>query len=115
MKNLRGQSILEYIILIGIVGVALFYMGMALKRGAQSMVKVTADQIGSQKDADQSFDGGFLLESTSDVKYSTNKDLRQKALPISNTEKKFMAYADINESTESTTQTITNGGFAPGN
>ena len=115
MLKRSGQSILEYIILVGIVGVTLFYMGMAIKRGAQSMVKVTADQIANQQDADQSFEGGFLVESTTKIKSNTTKELRQRALPISDTEKRFMAYADINESTEAKTQTITNGGFIPGN
>jgi hypothetical protein len=49
----RGQTLLEYIILIGIVTMVLFYMGPAFKRGVQSLVKISADQIGNQQDSDQ--------------------------------------------------------------
>lgn len=48
-----GQSILEYIILIGIITISLYYMGPAIKRGTQSLVKVAADQIGNQAASDQ--------------------------------------------------------------
>ncbi len=51
--NSKGQSILEYIILISIVTLALYYMGPALKRGTQSLVKVASDQIGNQAASDQ--------------------------------------------------------------
>ncbi len=48
-----GQTVVEYILLIGIVTVAMTFMGTSLKRGVQSVVKVTADQIGNQQEADQ--------------------------------------------------------------
>ena len=52
----QGQSILEYVLLVGIVTLVLVYMGTDFKRGIQSAVKVTADQLGSQTNADQEFD-----------------------------------------------------------
>ena len=52
-KNIKAQTLLEYLILIGIVTVVLFAMYHAVKRGAQSVIKITADQIGNQQRADQ--------------------------------------------------------------
>ncbi len=49
----KGQTIMEYIIIVGLVTVALFYMGPALKRSLQGMIKVTADQLGNQQQSDQ--------------------------------------------------------------
>lgn len=56
MRALRGQTVLEFMIFISIVTVALFYMGPAIKRGLQSLIKVSADQIGNQELADQDVD-----------------------------------------------------------
>jgi len=48
MRARHGQTILEYTIIIGIVTMMLFYMGTGIKRSLQSLVKVTADQVGNQ-------------------------------------------------------------------
>ncbi len=62
-----GQTIIEYVLLIGIVTLALFYMGVDFKRGVQSVVKITADQMGNQVNSDQDFgfqtQQGFLTNS----------------------------------------------------
>ena len=52
-KNFTAQVLLEYIIIIGIVTIVLFAMFHAAKRGIQSVVKITADQVGNQQEADQ--------------------------------------------------------------
>ena len=49
----KGQTVIEYILLVGIVTLALVLMGTDIKRGVQSTVKVMADQIGAQVNADQ--------------------------------------------------------------
>lgn len=49
----RGQTLLEYIILIGFIVLAMYYMAPAFKRGTQSLIKATADQIGNQAESDQ--------------------------------------------------------------
>ncbi|MGD0336989.1 MAG: hypothetical protein ABSB18_07855 [Candidatus Omnitrophota bacterium] len=46
--NSRAQSILEYVVIIGVVSAALATMQLYLKRSVQSVVKVTADVMGSQ-------------------------------------------------------------------
>ena len=51
--NTQGQTVLEYVLLLGIVTLVLVYMGTDFRRGIQSVVKVTADQLGNQANADQ--------------------------------------------------------------
>ncbi len=51
----KGQTISEYILLVGIVTMAIIFMGTDLKRGLQSVVKVTIDQLGNQANSDQDF------------------------------------------------------------
>jgi hypothetical protein len=46
----RAHSLLEYSIILGIVGVALFAMQTHFKRGIQGMLKVIADDMGPQGD-----------------------------------------------------------------
>ena len=61
-RNFRAQGVLEYIILVGIIVVALIAMTQAIKRGAQSIIKEGADQLAAQQNADQSFSNttGYL-------------------------------------------------------
>ena len=51
-----GQTVTEYLLLIGIVVVAVSFMGTDFKRGIQSILKITADQLGNQAQADQDFE-----------------------------------------------------------
>ena len=102
--NRRGQNILEYIILIGIVTVALFYMGPAFKRGIQSVTKVTADQLAGQQNAEQDFDDdtGHLEISQTQTHSSSNKQVKERL---------YTTTVSVNEMTDSTTNSVTNGGF----
>ena len=80
----KGQTIVEYIVLIGIITVALFYMGPLFKRGVQSLVKVTSDQIGGQQNAEQDFQdandpgatGGYLVSSDTEGNSSVKKKVK---------------------------------------
>lgn len=47
----RGQSTLEYVILIGFVVAALIAMGLYMKRGIQGKLRESSDQIGEQYSA----------------------------------------------------------------
>lgn len=47
----RGQSTLEYVILIGFVVAALIAMGIYMKRGIQGKLRESTDQVGEQYDA----------------------------------------------------------------
>lgn len=50
IKDKRGQNLLEYGLIIGIVTVALLGMQTYFKRGVQSVIKVVADNYGPQGD-----------------------------------------------------------------
>ncbi|MBI3314570.1 MAG: class III signal peptide-containing protein [Candidatus Omnitrophica bacterium] len=107
----RGQTTAEYIVLIGIITAALFYMGPLFKRGVQSLVKVTSDQIGAQQDAEQDFKdahdpgatGGYLVSSNAGVNSSISKKIETPG---------FGGVADmtVDESTNMTSDSRTNLG-----
>jgi len=59
----KAQSILEYTIVLGVIVLVMFAMGPMLKRGTQSLIKVVADQVGIQQNAEQPFDDRGHLES----------------------------------------------------
>lgn len=52
-KSLHAQSVLEYVLLVGVITLALYGMMQTMKRGAQGLIKVAADEIGYQKNSDQ--------------------------------------------------------------
>lgn len=45
----RAQSIMEYVVLLGVIAAALTAMQIYFKRGIQAVVKVAADEMGEQK------------------------------------------------------------------
>ena len=49
--RVKGQSTLEYVILLGFVVAALIAMGVYMKRGAQGRLRESTDQIGEQYEA----------------------------------------------------------------
>ncbi len=68
-KELRhlysGQSIAEYVILIAIVSAVLVGMQVYMKRGIQAVVRVAADQVGSQEDANETAKDGVWIDESS--------------------------------------------------
>ena len=85
-KGIRsGQTTAEYIVLIGIIAAAVFFMGPLFKRGLQTLVKVSADQIGNQQDSDQNITvrdpyapvegGGYLVSSFTNTVDSVHKEI----------------------------------------
>jgi len=114
----RGQTILEYTIIVGIVTVVLFYMGTAVKRGVQSLVKVTADQVGNQQEADQDFNDvqeGYMNASNTVTEDSKNKEITETGyIPVS-PGPVYVTSISENEVTDTETNTITNGGFTQTN
>ena len=52
-RQLRGQTFIEYTLMIGALVMILVAMIPMVRRGIQAMVKVTADQLGTQKGAEQ--------------------------------------------------------------
>ena len=116
MFTRRGQSILEYTIIVGIVTVVLFYMGTGIKRGVQSLVKVTADQVGNQQNSDQDFNDvqqGYMVASNSVTEQSQNKQTTELGYIPQSGNGIYLTNTAFNESTETMSNTITNGGFSP--
>ncbi len=102
--NKKAQSIMEYLILVGIVTAVIVSMSTSLKRSIQSYVKVTADQIGSQQDAEQQVElgKGYLEEAASSTDTSMSKTTSDVVGTIS--------YA-YNDRTQITSNSLTNLGF----
>ena len=63
----RGQSTLEYVILVGFVVAALIAMGVYMKRSMQGKLRESSDQIGEQ----------YSAYNTS-TNYTTTSNLNQK-------------------------------------
>jgi len=118
MRARHGQSILEYTIIVGIVTVVLYYMGTGIKRGVQSMVKVTADQVGNQQNSDQDFNDsqqGYMVSSNSVMNESNNKQKTEIGYIVANGDAPYLQNTSFNESTYTMDNTITNGGFTQSN
>jgi sulfur relay (sulfurtransferase) DsrC/TusE family protein len=116
MLTRRGQSIIEYTIVIGIVTVALYYMGTGIKRGVQMLVKVTADQVGNQENSDQDFNDdqqGYMENSTSLMQETNNKMVQETGYINASGTSLYLSNTAYNDSTYTSANTITNGGFTP--
>ena len=112
----RGQTILEYTIIVGIVAVVLSYMGVTIKRGLQSLVKVTADQVGNQQNADQDFNDamqGYMLGTNAQAQENRNNQKLETGYITNTGQAAYEQNESFNESTYMMTNTLTNGGFSP--
>ena len=52
-KQRQGQTFIEYTLLVGVLVTVLIAMTPMMRRGIQALVKVTADQVGTQQNAEQ--------------------------------------------------------------
>ena len=119
MLTRRGQSIVEYTMIVTILMLVIFYMGTSIKRGVQSLVKVTADQIGNQQNADQDFNDtqqGYLETSNSMATMNTtDRSTEQGYIDKITQNAVYLGDKYFNEVTYMTQNTITNAGFSPTN
>ncbi|MDP2652465.1 MAG: hypothetical protein Q8Q08_00360 [Candidatus Omnitrophota bacterium] len=61
----RGQTFIEYTLLLGVLVSILVAMTPLVRRGVQGMVKIVVDQVGTQKDAEQvGGTSGYLINTT---------------------------------------------------
>lgn len=69
MRSKRAQSILEYTIIIAIVGAALFAMQLYFRRSIQAVVKLAADEVGEQKKGmlEYDYENEWKLKGSSEV------------------------------------------------
>jgi len=93
-------------LLIGVIATILVTMTPIIRRGVQAMVKLAADQVGHQEDAEQ-LGGKFgqLVDINIETRSSSDKNTRER---LGNT-----TYNYIMEETETTTSVILNQGFTP--
>ena len=79
-KSLHAQAVLEYVLLVGIISLALFAMMQAIKRGAQSLIRTAADELSVQNSADQSFDieQGYLDYSNTTTSANNRKQIVER-------------------------------------
>ncbi len=74
----NAQIFVEYTIVVGAILLVIFAMSTMLKRATQGMVKVVADEIGLQENADQRFDDkGYLKNSYTSRRDKTDKTLKE--------------------------------------
>lgn len=75
IHNSFAQSMLEYMIIIGVVTVVLVALGPLFKRGIQAVVRLVADQLQTQANAEQKVTetSGYLVN-----QYSSSNATREK-------------------------------------
>ena len=101
----QGQSLLEYIILVSIVAAVVVVMSPSIKRSVQAVVKVTADQLAAQNQADQRADAtsSYLVNAFTSTRVTSNKWVQEVPGGITD-----YIYGD---ETNSTANSLTNLGF----
>ena len=78
-KERKGKTFIEYTLVIGILITVLIAMTPMMRRGVQAMVKMTADQLGSQQNAEQKGGRfGQLINSTSYSEVKQDIETRER-------------------------------------
>jgi hypothetical protein len=102
--NAQGQSLVEYIIIVGVVMTAVYFMAPSFKRGTQSIIKATADQLAAQENSEQDYSAGssHLDTSNSMVSMGSNKEIYETAAGTQTI---------VSETSQTFTNTVTNAGI----
>lgn len=95
LKRSRGESITEYVVLIGMVTMALIGMQVYLKRGIQGVVKYAADELGRQEDAEIDPTKGTKIDSHSVVYNTQASSQRIRAFTGGSKQTDFSASSSI--------------------
>lgn len=75
----HAQTFVEYTLLIGIIVALLIAMMPLFRRGVQGLVKMVADQVGNQQDADQHGGlSGYLVNVQTLSELDINKTVQQR-------------------------------------
>jgi hypothetical protein len=73
-RNGTGQVFVEYTMILAVLVLVMFGMGPMFQRGLQSLIRLVADQVGVQENAEQKFDESGHIESTYiSTRSTTNK------------------------------------------
>lgn len=75
----RAQTIMEYMALLTVVIIVLITMSTYIRRGFQGFIRLAADQVGNQQNAEQKFDeDGHLRNSITLTQVIFNKERRER-------------------------------------
>lgn len=79
-KYSQAQSLLEYVIVMGLVTVVFFAIAPLFRRGINAVIKLTADQMATQHNAEQkpSVTTGYLVNNYSATRSTTDKVVTQR-------------------------------------
>ena len=61
-RKKKGQTFIEYSLLLGIVALVLIVLSPMMRRGSSGLVRLVADQVGIQNEADQRQSSGYTTE-----------------------------------------------------
>lgn len=75
----KAQSIIEYALLLGIIGLALGVMQLYFKRGIQAAIKVSADQLASQEGSSSKEPGQKITGTSVEEANTTETNIRSPA------------------------------------
>ncbi|MFP4473618.1 MAG: hypothetical protein ACLFPX_07145 [Candidatus Omnitrophota bacterium] len=76
MSFRKAQTFVEYMLLLTVVATIMIVMSTMVKRGAQSVVKTVADQLGNQQASESSDPEGSHLENMIS-RYETDRRIRK--------------------------------------
>jgi Flp pilus assembly pilin Flp len=100
LNKRKGQSTLEYAIIIAVVVAALVGMQVYMKRGLQGKIKEATDQIGEQFSPDHTYINSTIISNT----YTTENVLLEAGRPITKSFSEQNQIRDITENVESLSQ-----------
>lgn len=101
----EAQSISEYILVITIATLVVATMFPAMKRSISSVIKSTADQVGVQKNAEQNFEDGYLISSSTHAQAIVDHTRKDFAYTVT---------TEFADETKVDTTNISNLGFSEG-
>ena len=103
-RGIKAQNLIEYTVVLGVVVTIFIVMNPFIVRSIQTMIKATADQIGTQQNAEQIFneERGYLVSSYLSMNSKANQ-----------TRKDFLGETEylVNETTTTGKKDDTNLGF----
>ncbi len=79
-RHAFGQSLVEYVTIVGIITMVFVTLTPNIKRSIQALVKMTADQIGEQKNADFVYDlkkRGYVIEAGTTISAKSNREVQE--------------------------------------
>ena len=103
-KKYQAQTFLEYVLMITVITAIMIAMSTTLRRSVQGMVKVVADQVGFQQNAEQKGESGYLKHMNTLVRRDQITTVKDRLGNVT--------YFYDKDQTESQTFVLTNLGYS---